>query len=100
LGIVLGAALVNLVPWSVGSVGADHNLFDVGDGAFYDDDVEWLLDNSITQGCSATAYCQNRYVTRGEMAAFLHRIADNVGVAGEPGPEGPIGPKRDTGPQG
>jgi hypothetical protein len=99
-GVVLGVALVNLAPWSVGNAGATHSFPDVSASAYYHEDVEWLLDNNITQGCSATAYCPNDYVTRGQMAAFLHRMADNVGVAGEEGPEGPIGPKGDPGPQG
>jgi hypothetical protein len=82
-GFVFGVALINLAPWSAGSVGADHNFPDVANGAFYHDDVEWLLDNDITQGCSATEYCPNDYVTRGQMAAFLHRTAQATGNAGE-----------------
>jgi hypothetical protein len=105
IGVLLGVALINLAPWSVRSVGADHSFPDVDDGAYYHEDVGWLLDNGITVGCGGEppAYCPNGNVTRGQMAAFLHRMAENVGVAGEQGPvgpEGPIGPKGDRGSQG
>lgn len=36
--------------------------------------VEALADSGITTGCSATQYCPNNYVTRGQMAVFLARI--------------------------
>jgi hypothetical protein len=102
LGIALGVAIFNIAPWAVGSVAADHTFPDVGDGAYYHEDVEWLLDNGITLGCDdePPAYCPNGNVTRGQMAAFLHRMAENVGVAGEQGPAGPEGPIGPAGPQG
>jgi hypothetical protein len=100
LGVVLGATLVNLAPWGAGYAGATHSFPDVADGAYYHEDVEWLLDNDITQGCSEAAYCPNDYVTRGQMAAFLHRMADNVDFGGEPGPQGPEGPEGPAGPEG
>ncbi|MEM8706609.1 MAG: ThuA domain-containing protein [Actinomycetota bacterium] len=35
--------------------------------------VRWLYNTGITTGVSATAFAPDRTVTRGEMAAFLHR---------------------------
>ncbi len=39
----------------------------------FDGDIVWLATAGITQGCSATSYCPNDPVTRGQMAAFLVR---------------------------
>jgi hypothetical protein len=100
LGVVLGVALLNLAPWSTGNAGATHSFPDVADSAYYHEDVEWLLDNNVTQGCSASAYCPNDAVTRGQMAAFLHRMSTNVGGGGPVGPQGPTGPQGPQGPAG
>jgi hypothetical protein len=35
--------------------------------------IQWIYDQRITAGCSATRYCPVASVTRGEMAAFLRR---------------------------
>ena len=52
---------------------------DVPAGAFYSNAVAWLKAEGVTTGTSATTYSPNDVVTRGQMAAFLHRLA------GEPG---------------
>jgi hypothetical protein len=36
-------------------------------------DIVWLATERITVGCSATSYCPDDPVTRGQMAAFLTR---------------------------
>ena len=36
-------------------------------------DIEWLVDAGVTDGCSATRFCPNATVTRGQMASFLAR---------------------------
>ena len=36
-------------------------------------DIEWLFDSGVTKGCTATTYCPEGSVTRGQMAAFLDR---------------------------
>ena len=48
---------------------------DVPADAFYAYPVEWLLANNITNGTSPTTFSPDRFVTRGEMAAFLWRAA-------------------------
>ncbi len=45
---------------------------DIDGNTFYED-IAWLADSGITQGCSPTLFCPNDEVTRGQMAAFLHR---------------------------
>ena len=37
------------------------------------DDITWLEGEGITSGCSATLYCPDGLVTRGQMATFLAR---------------------------
>jgi hypothetical protein len=39
-------------------------------------DIEWLVDARITSGCTATRFCPNASVTRGQMASFLVRALD------------------------
>jgi hypothetical protein len=49
--------------------------------------VEWLAWSGVTKGCNPPAndlYCPNDYVTRGQMAAFLHRALDGVLTPGTP----------------
>lgn len=59
---------------------ATHDFPDVPDGAFYHDDVTWIKDRNVTLGCGGGNYCPNDFVTRGQMAAFLHRM----GTGGSP----------------
>jgi hypothetical protein len=64
-------------------------------GAFLDDDlsvfesdIEWLAETGITRGCNPsqanTKFCPGRHVTRGEMAAFLHRAFPAIPPVGAP----------------
>lgn len=48
------------------------------DGHALEADIETLYVNGLTNGCSATSYCPERLVTRGELAAFLVRGFDLV----------------------
>ncbi len=43
-------------------------------GTTFEADIDWLFAEGITKGCSATLYCPDRTVTRGEMASFLVRM--------------------------
>lgn len=43
------------------------------DGTTFEQDIAWLSAAGITQGCTPTTFCPNGLVTRGQMAAFLHR---------------------------
>jgi uncharacterized delta-60 repeat protein len=45
------------------------------DGSVFASDVEWLARTGVTRGCSATSFCPEDPVTRGQMAAFLHRAS-------------------------
>ncbi|MFT5203998.1 MAG: hypothetical protein ACI9C1_003401 [Candidatus Aldehydirespiratoraceae bacterium] len=58
----------------------DHNFTDVPAGAFYDGDVGFLADREITTGTSANTSAPNDTVTRGQMATFLWRLANEPNV--------------------
>jgi hypothetical protein len=52
------------------------NLFIDDDGLIFENDIDKLGTAGITKGCNPptnTRYCPNNNVTRGQMAAFLHR---------------------------
>ena len=53
----------------------DHGFLDVADETYYAVPVAWLKAQGITTGTGATSYSPNAIVTRGQMAAFLHRLA-------------------------
>ena len=51
-------------------------FFTDDDGTVFEQDIDWLADVGITQGCNPpdnTLFCPDDAVTRGEMAAFLRR---------------------------
>ena len=43
------------------------------DSSIFEADIEWLYSRGITHGTSVSTYGPDRPVTRGQMAAFLHR---------------------------
>jgi hypothetical protein len=52
------------------------NLFIDDDGSTFEGDIDRLGTAGVTKGCNPpdnTRYCPTGYVTRGQMAAFLHR---------------------------
>lgn len=60
---------------------AGHNQFtDVPDGHTHHTAIGWMLDSGITEGCNPPAndnYCPGDNVTRGQMATFMKRLAEN-----------------------
>ncbi len=48
------------------------------DGSVFEADIEWLYSRGITDGTSATTFSPGATVTRGQMAAFLHRALPNL----------------------
>ena len=70
-------------PWSAWSDPATPDAppvppdtFSDDDGSVFEADIEWLAAAGITRGCNPPAndrFCPNDAVTRGQMAAFLHR---------------------------
>ena len=56
---------------------------DVGDGAYYDPAVSWMIEHGITKGCAADMFCPRDDVSRAQFMTFLWR------AAGEPAAEQP-----------
>ena len=54
---------------------------DVDVGSYYGKAVLWAMENGITGGISATTFSPDMTCTRGQMATFLWRNADNPTVA-------------------
>lgn len=114
--IVIAAALV-LWP-SISD--ASHTFDDVDDDNVFHADIDWLAANGVTRGCNPsdgnTKFCPNNYVTRGQLSAFMRRLAENqvvdagtiqgltpddlAGVEGPPGPQGDPGVPGPQGPAG
>src|SRR5690606_39397561 len=102
-------ALAVLVVGMLGLSGvavASHQFRDVPDDHVFHEDIEWLRDTGLTRGCNPPVndrFCPDDPVTRGQMAAFMHRFAERLteivgtGDKGDPGPQGPAGPKGDKG---
>jgi len=53
---------------------------DVPPSAFYEDAVQWLRETGVTVGIGGNAFGPNQPVTRGQMAAFLHRLHGATGI--------------------
>ena len=94
--IVLTVLVVGMVGLS-GVAFASHQFRDVPDDHVFHEDIEWMRDTGLTRGCNPPAndrYCPDDPVTRGQMAAFLHRFADRLGdVVGGGDGEGGVGPQ-------
>jgi subtilisin family serine protease len=56
-----------------------HGFADVPGGVYFERALAWLVGEGITTGYggSPTVFAPDREVTRGQMAAFLHRLASN-----------------------
>jgi hypothetical protein len=53
--------------------GLPHGFGDVA-AAWQQDPVSWMVNNQITQGTSSTEYSPDDHLTRGQLAALLHRL--------------------------
>jgi hypothetical protein len=53
--------------------GGGHGFTDVPPGAYYEQAVEWAVQEGITTGTSSTRFSPNVDVTRGQTILFLHR---------------------------
>ncbi len=60
--------------------GEQPSFADIGDSIFQQE-ILWLAGEGITRGCNPpanTLFCPTDFVTRGQMAAFLHRALDGI----------------------
>lgn len=105
--IVLGMAVLLLTPLGAW---ASHGFMDVSTDNPYHADIDWVVENGISDGCEETdaglMFCPGDPLTREHAARWFHRFADlelGVGVegpAGEDGAQGPAGPAGPVGPPG
>ena len=58
---------------ALGLPATDVDYFADDETSIFENDINKLAASGITQGCSDTEFCPDGYVTRGQMAAFLHR---------------------------
>ena len=66
-------------PASVSSAG----FTDTVSGAFYDDAVGWMVAQGLTTGTTPSTFSPDDPVTRGQLAAFLHRFSGLASVTSE-----------------
>lgn len=69
--------LVLMVPVAVIAAGGP---FTDDDDSLFERHIEWLKTNNVTLGCNPPIndhFCPDANVTRGQMAAFMHRLADS-----------------------
>ena len=77
ISIALALLVIVMVPIAVTAAGG---YFTDDDGSVFEADIEWMAANGVTVGCNPPVfdrYCPNDPVTRGQMAAFMHRLATN-----------------------
>ena len=58
---------------ALGLPGTTTDYFTDDNGTTFESDINRLAAAGITKGCTATTFCPDLNVTRGQMAAFLHR---------------------------
>ena len=67
-------------------------LFTDDDESVFESDITWLATTGITRGCGDGIFCPDSRVTRGQMAAFLHRaLGGTLTPTGSPGTFSDVG---------
>lgn len=77
LAVAMVTAVVILAPVAVLAAGG---TFTDDDNSIFEADIEWLAAAEITLGCNPPTndnFCPDDPVTRGQMAAFMRRLASN-----------------------
>ena len=69
------------------TVGAGRNYFYDDNGNTHEANIDRSAAAGITSGCGQWVYCPSGSVTRGQMAAFLHRIVSPVTPPPHPAPD-------------
>jgi hypothetical protein len=75
--LFIAAFVLFVVPVAAIAAG---DFADVADDNVFKADIDWLADTGVTQGCNPpanTRFCPGSNVTREQMAAFMHRLAEN-----------------------
>lgn len=78
--LVLAIAMTVFAPVAVIAAGGHFND---DEDSIFEDHINWMADAEITLGCNPPTndrYCPDDNVTRGEMAAFMRRLAQYLGA--------------------
>jgi hypothetical protein len=74
--LLIIAGVMLLIPGVVLAAGT----FTDDDASVFEEDIEWLAAAGVTRGCNpptSDRFCPDDPVTRGQMAAFMHRLSEN-----------------------
>lgn len=82
----MASFIVRAIPLSVG---AGDDYFRDDDRTTHEADIDRLAAAGITTGCGTWSYCPRGWVTREQMAAFLHRIERPLPPPPHPAPMRP-----------
>ena len=76
LSVVLAVVMVPTAVIAAGGAFVDD------DTNIFENDINWMAGAGVTVGCDAAnqLYCPDDNVTRGQMAAFMHRLAEYLGA--------------------
>lgn len=75
--IILAGVLLAAVIVIPGVAWASNSFTDVPDTDWAHDDITWLADAGVTLGCGNGEFCPDAFVTRRQLAVFMHRLAEN-----------------------
>lgn len=84
VGTALLAAVVSTL-FLASPAGAVAGFGDVADDEYFTEPIQWMVDEGITTGVSAGCFAPDEHVTRGQLAAFLHRMAGRPTAAADHG---------------
>jgi hypothetical protein len=77
--VVIALGSIMLLASAAATAAPCAGFVDVEDTDQFCPDVTWMKQQGVTLGCTATQYCPADYVTRLQMAAFMHRLGSAVG---------------------
>ena len=58
----------------------ENTFTDVVEGAYYEDAVQWAVENGITEGTTSTTFSPDDIVTRAQVVTFLWRAAGKPSI--------------------
>lgn len=82
--LVFAASMAGLLALGAVPAAGVAGFGDVAANRYFTDAVQWMVDNDITRGTSATCFSPSDPVTRGQAAAFLWRLEGEPVAAPHP----------------
>ncbi len=76
-GLVTRAQMATFLARALDLPSAHHDYFTDDDGSVHEARINALAASGITHGCGTSTFCPDGRVTRGQMAAFLHRALED-----------------------